>query len=240
MRATGLSVSEGVDVRQLPVDSILPQNYNLRPMDEKVLIDLERSIRSVGVLQPIMVRPRGAGRFEIIFGNHRFRAALRSGLRVIPSVVRETSNQEAFLLQVTENLHRNIKINGIAEARGYKQLIKDGWSIHQIARVLGKSDSYICDRLRLLDKLAPEIQEMLRENHNGPISVSHAEQLSLAESKEKQLKLANLIKTQKLSVRQLERLMGNGASKLCICPICSRVHRPLKMGKKLSTPIRNE
>ena len=151
-------------VRQLPIDSIAPQGYELRKLDPDAVEDLERSIRAVGILQPIMVRPIDSGRFEVVFGNHRLLAARRADLHTIPALVRETTPQEAFLLQVTENLHRNVKMNPVAEARGYKQLLREGWSIHRIGSYVGKSDSYICDRLRLLDKLAPEIQESLEGN----------------------------------------------------------------------------
>jgi ParB-like chromosome segregation protein Spo0J len=153
-------------------------------------------------------------------------------------LVRETTTQEAFLLQVTENLQRNVKMNALAEARGYKGLIREGWSIHRMAKYVGKSDSYICDRLRLLDKLAPEIQETLERNSNGPISISHAEQLSLIDSKVRQLHLAGLIETQRLTVRQLEHLMTEGLSTFCICSKCGRLHRPSVERKTGAAPTR--
>ena len=111
-------------VRQLPIDSISPQRYELRKLDPKTVEDLERSIRAVGLLQPIMVRPRDSGRFEVVFGNHRLLACEATDLHTIPALVRETTAQEAFLLQVTENLQRNVKMNPVAEARGYKQLLR--------------------------------------------------------------------------------------------------------------------
>lgn len=218
--------ARGEMITQLPIDSISPQGYNLRRLDPQVVEDLKRSIRAVGVLQPIMVRPRAEGRFEVVFGNHRLEAARQTGLKSIAGLVRQITAQEAFLLQVTENIQRNVKMNPIAEARGYKQLIREGWSIHRIGTYVGKSDSYICDRLRLLDKLAPEIQDTLERKANGPISISHAEQLSLVESKVKQLELAGLIETQRLTVRQLEHLMAEGPSTFCVCSKCGRLHRP--------------
>ncbi len=213
-------------ITQLPIDSISPQGYNLRRLDPHVVEDLARSISAVGLLQPIMVTPRADGRFEVVFGNHRLEAAKQTGLKLIPGLVRQITAQEAFLLQVTENIQRNVKMNTIAEARGYKHLIREGWSIHRIGSYVGKSDSYICDRLRLLDKLAPEIQLTLERNSNGPISISHAEQLSLIDNKFKQLDLARLIETQRLTVRQLERLMTEGPSTFCVCSKCGRLHRP--------------
>jgi len=228
MRTAHVSVSGDV-VQQLPIDSIISQRYDLRPLDEKILEDLERSIHAVGLLQPIMVRPRYGKGWEVVFGNHRLEASRRAGLHSIPAIVREVNAQEAFLLQVSENLQRNVKINSIAEARGYRQLIREGWSIHRIGSYVGKSDSYICDRLRLLDKLAPEIQESLERKHKGSLSVSHAEQLSLIESKAKQLELARLIETQKLTVRQLERLTSKRASGFCVCPKCGKWHQPVSL-----------
>jgi ParB family chromosome partitioning protein len=225
-RAVPAYVAPGDTITQLPIDSISPQGYNLRKLDPHLVEDLKRSIRAVGILQPIMVRPRSEGRFEVVFGNHRLEAARQTGLRSIPGLVRQVTAQEAFLLQVTENIQRNVKMNPIAEARGYKQLIRGGWSIHRIGIYVGKSDSYICDRLRLLDKLAPEVQETLERNANGPISISHAEQLSLIGSKVRQLDLARLIETQRLTVRQLEQIMSKGPSVFCICSKCGRLHRP--------------
>jgi ParB-like chromosome segregation protein Spo0J len=113
-------------------------------------------------------------------------------------------------------------MNPIAEARGYKQLIREGWSIRRIASYVGKTGSYIGDRLRLIDKLAPEIQ-------NGTLSVSHPEQLSLIESKAKQRELARLIASHRLNVRQSEQIVSNTTPK---CPKCGKFHRPANINRR--------
>lgn len=234
-RTANAYVARDDTITQLPIDSISSQGYNLRRLDPQVVEDLKRSIHAVGLLQPIMVTPRANGRFEVVFGNHRLEAARQTGLKSIPGLVRQITTQEAFLLQVTENIQRNLKMNPIAEARGYKQLIREGWSIHRIGSYVGKSDSYICDRLRLIDKLDPEIQETLEIKQNGALSVSHAEHLSLIGSKAEQRELAQLIARQKLSVRQLEEIVSNAPSKFCICPKCGKYHRPVQVRRKRET-----
>jgi ParB family chromosome partitioning protein len=153
-----------------------------------------------------VLKHRGNG-YELVFGLHRLEACKRLGWRNIPAFVKNISGEEAYLTGPVENIQRNIRINPVAEARGYKRLMAKGWTSHEIAKRIGKSDSYIYDRLRVLDRLHPTIQrELVTHVCKSPITPSHAERLTLIEDPELQLKLAELVREKHLSVRQLERL----------------------------------
>jgi ParB family chromosome partitioning protein len=210
-------------ISELPVDRIKPGNLALRDLDEAAVEELAKSIRASGLLQPIMVKPTSDG-YELVFGLHRLEACKRLGWRKIPALVKNVSSEEAFLTGLVENLQRNIRINPVAEARGYKLLIAKGWTAHEIAQRIGKSDSYICDRLRVLDRLHPTIQnQLITHVCKSPITPSHAERLALIEDPELQLKLAELVRKKRLSVHQLERLTRRIQSQMpngCICKQC--------------------
>jgi ParB-like chromosome segregation protein Spo0J len=139
-------------------------------------------------------------------------------------------------LNITENLQRNTYISPLAEAKGHRSLILKGWSIHDIALKIGKSDSYVCDRLRIMNRLHPEIQRMLEcPTKNCNLTISHAEHLSLLNDYESQLELARLVREKKLTVRQLERIVRKSlrtAADGCLCPKCVNypcaLHSPTK------------
>jgi len=145
-------------------------------------------------------------------------------LEKIQALVKHISSEEAFLTGLIENLQRNIRINPVAEARGYKRLMAKGWTSHEIAKSIGKSDSYVYDRLRVLDRLHPTIQrKLITHVCKSPITPSHAERLTLIEDIKVQLKLAELVRKKHLSVRQLERLTRRIRSQMpngCICKQC--------------------
>jgi ParB/RepB/Spo0J family partition protein len=101
---------------------------------------------------------------------HRLEACKRLGWKKIPAFVKHISSEDVFLTGLIENLQRNIRINPVAEARGYKRLMAKGWTSHEIAESIGKSDSYVYDRLRVLDRLHPSIQrELITHVCNSPI-----------------------------------------------------------------------
>ncbi|MBS7655201.1 ParB/RepB/Spo0J family partition protein [Candidatus Bathyarchaeota archaeon] len=207
----------------LEVNKISSSRFKLRELDETVVKELIESIRANGLLQPIMVRPIEDGlRYEIVFGLHRFEAVKQLGLKLIPAVIASVSEEEAFLMNIVENLQRNIKVNPIMEAQCYKNLISKGWTIHEIAHKIGKSDSYVYERLRLLDKLHPAIQKKLTRACKTFITPSHAERLAIIDDKKQQLKLAKLIEEKHLSLHQLERLTGRiqPLPKSCLCLKC--------------------
>jgi ParB family chromosome partitioning protein len=210
-------------ISEVPLDSVIPGNLTLRELDEAAVEEMAESIKANGLLQPIMVKPTG-NQYELVFGLHRLEACRRLGWRKVPAIVKNISSQDALLAGLIENIQRNIRINPVAEARAYKLLIAKGWTAHDIAERIGKSDSYIYDRLRALDKLHPTIQrELTTHVCKSPITPSHAERLTLIEDPELQLKLAELVREKHLSVRQLERLTRKIRSETpqgCICKQC--------------------
>jgi len=167
------------------------------------LKELADSIRSSGVVQPVLLR-RADERYQLIAGERRLRAARVAGLTTIPAVVREIGDRDALELALTENLLRE-DLNQIEAAQGYALLQqKHGLSHEEIAERLGLDRSTVTNTLRLL-RLPPEVQQMIAE---GKISAGHARALLGLESAAAQLQLANLIVKQDLSVRQVESLVA--------------------------------
>jgi len=176
------------------VDRVKPSSFALRDLDEAAVEELAGSIRASGLLQPIMVKPTGDG-YELVFGLHRLEACKRLGWKKIPAFVKHISSEETFLTGLIENLQRNIRINPVAEARGYKRLMAKGWTSHEIANRISKSDSYVYDRLRVLDRLHPTIQkELITHVCKSPITPSHAERLTLIEDMKLQLKFTKKLR----------------------------------------------
>ena len=207
-------------IGNLDIKLIRPSSFRLRPLDTKTVRDLMSSIKSKGMLQPIMVRPAGKS-YEVVFGLHRLEACRRLGLRKIPAIIRRFTQDESILAQIVENLQRNIFIDPIQEAEGYQSLIKKGWTITEIAYSIGKSDNYVSDRLKILKKLNPIIAKKIKPPGKGPITISHAEQLASIADASDQLRMAKLISKKGLSVRELERLMrSRAASDKCLCVSC--------------------
>lgn len=190
---------------EIEIDKIDPPLFSLRNIDEEFLKELMDSIKGCGLLQPILVR-ESENRFVVIAGAHRLEACKRLGWKKIRALVVKCSPEESFLLQLVENLQRNIKINVVAEAKGYKWLIEKGWSLNQIAEKIGKSVKYVSARIRIVEKLHPHILGKLSHGKYRYLTPSHAEQLALINDHQKQLELARIIEEEKLSVRELEKL----------------------------------
>ena len=209
----------------IDLEKIDPSIFKLRELSETHVLELAQSIRSNGLLQPIVVKPVSNQHFRIVLGTHRFEAVKRLGWKKIRATVKDVSDDESFLIGVTENLQRNVCISPIAEAKGYKQLISKGWTISEIALRIGKSDSYVCNRIRVLDKLHPDVQRELEfPRGNLSLGLSHAEQIASIADPQRQIELAKLTKERSYSVRQLERLMRKkgGVQTLdeCLCKQC--------------------
>ena len=194
----------GAFLVDLELDSLEPPEWTLRPLDEQVVAELERSIQNCGMLQPIVVRMRKE-RYEVVFGNHRLVACKRLGLKRIRAIVKEFSDEEAFLARVSENLVRNSYVDPLEEARGYKMLVAKGWSINAIGRKVGKCDSYISERLALLENLSPTLQSQVSR---GMLTPSHAELLSRIKDKNRQAEVAELVEKNRWSVRSLEAVLN--------------------------------
>jgi len=204
----------GTGYREVPVAAIRPNPYQPRDaFDEETIAKLADSIREVGLLQPVLVRPAGDG-FELIAGERRWRAARRVGLQVIPAVVRETDDNTALEEALVENLQRE-DLNPLEEAGAYQQLIEDfGLTHEQVAARVGRSRASISNTLRLL-QLPPSIQRAVREKQ---LTMGHARALLGTPDRAFQEALAKRIVKDDLSVRQVEEAIrarneGGGGSK---------------------------
>jgi len=212
-------------VVEIPIDRIKPSRFSLRDLNQSAVMELTESIKASGLLQPIMVKPSGES-YQLVFGLHRLEACKRLGWKKIQAIVKRISNEEAFLTGLIENIQRNIHVNPVAEARGYKHLLAKGWTIHEISQRIGKTDSYVCNRLNIIEKLHPQIRKQLsftRVNSRSHLTPSHAERLALIDDPKRQLQLAKLIEEKNLSVRQLElltRRLQAETPKGCICRKC--------------------
>jgi ParB family transcriptional regulator, chromosome partitioning protein len=178
-------------------------------MDEGALAELAASIKSQGIMQPILVRPigtdkaSGAVKYEIIAGERRFRAAQLAGLEQIPVLVREVDDQAAAAMALIENIQRE-DLNPLEEAQGIQRLITDFSFTHeQAATAVGRSRSAVSNLLRLINLAAP-VQTMLMA---GDIDMGHARAL-LAVDAATQISLANLVVAKRLSVRETEKLVA--------------------------------
>ena len=190
----------------LEIDRLKPPLWRLRPINEENVAELMRSIRNMGLLQPVVVRKLHDG-YQVVFGNHRIEACRRLGMKKITAIVNDFSDDEAFLARVTENLLRNTHMNAIEEAEGYRMLVNNGWTINAIGSKVGKCDSYICERLALLQNLDSRLQARV-SNGSKHLTPSHAELLSRIPDKDRQAEIARLIESRRLSVRALENLLN--------------------------------
>lgn len=191
-----------VGVLRLPIEKIVANAYQPRTaFDEAALQELTESVLLHGVLQPVMVRPRGGGRYELIAGERRFRAAQQAGLTQIPAVVREMTDEESLTVALIENIQRE-DLNAMEAARGYRQLL-DQFDLTQVelARQIGKSPSTIAYALSLL-RLPPEMQESIAR---GEISMDHGKALLSIPSPERRAALFAEMIAQGLSVAASRR-----------------------------------
>lgn len=172
-------------------------------MDEGALNELAASIKTQGIMQPVLVRPVEGGRYEIIAGERRFRAAQLAGLDEIPVLVREVDDQAAAAMALIENIQRE-DLNPLEEAQGIARLISDFDFTHeQAAHAVGRSRSAVSNLLRLVN-LAQPVQTMLMA---GDIDMGHARAL-LSVDNASQIALANHVVSKRLSVRETEKLVA--------------------------------
>lgn len=188
------------EVKQLPVDEIVPSPYQPRTLfDDDRIEELAQTIKTHGIIQPIVVRLR-EGKYEIIAGERRYRAVRKLGMATIPAIIREINDSQAASIALIENLQRE-GLTSIEEAMAYQKLIE----LHQLtqeslAQRLGKSQSTIANKIRLL-QLPEEVKAALMERS---ISERHARALLGLDTIELQLKLLNEIITKELNVKQTE------------------------------------
>ncbi|MGB8858762.1 MAG: ParB/RepB/Spo0J family partition protein [Ilumatobacteraceae bacterium] len=200
--ATAVVTGDHPRLEELPIGSIVPNPHQPRVhFDEESLAELAASVREIGVLQPVLVRPAGEeGTYELIAGERRWRAARRAGLAVIPAIVRATDDLGSVERALVENLHRQ-DLTPLEEASAYQQLIEDFSLTHeQVASRVGKSRSAVTNTLRLLS-LPAAIQALLAD---GRLSAGHAKALLGTPDRAFQEQLARRAASESWSVRMLE------------------------------------
>ncbi len=190
---------------EIPVDSITPNPRQPRQVfDEEALEELAASIGAVGLLQPVVVRQIMPGRYEIVMGERRWRACQMAGLRQIPAIVRETSDDDLLRNALIENLHRE-QLNPLEEAAAYQQLLDDFSATHEeLARKIGRSRPHISNTIRLLN-LPARVQKRVAA---GVLSAGHARALLAVDDLQAQEELANRIVAEGLSVRAVEEIVA--------------------------------
>lgn len=178
--------------------------------DEDQLTELALSIKEVGLLQPPVVRSLGNGKYQLIMGERRFRAAKLAGLKTIPVIIRQTSDDQLLREAIVENIHRS-QLNPLEEAAAYQQLLNDfNYTHDELAVKLSKSRPVITNTMRLLN-LPVSVQRRVAA---GVISAGHARALlSLTDEKEIE-NLANRIVAEGLTVRAVEEIVGSGGAKV--------------------------
>ena len=196
---------EGVTVTQIPLDDLAPGQYQPRTkMHKSTLEELSQSIKEQGILQPLVVRRLASGRFEIVVGERRWRAAQLAGINSVPAIIRDLNNDEAAKIALIENLQRE-DLNALDQAKGLLRLQREfNLSQEELGVAVGKSRSTVTNLLRLLS-LGPEVQSLLEE---GKIEMGHARAL-LTLSEEDQLECAKRVISESLSVRGCEAMVSS-------------------------------
>jgi ParB family chromosome partitioning protein len=187
-------------VQELPLNAIKPNPYQpRRQFSEEELSELADSIRQYGVLQPVVVRPGPRG-LELVAGERRLRACKMLGLQTIPAVVKELSDQDLAVLALVENLQRE-DLNFLEEAQGYQRLLEEfGLTQEELAKRIGKSQSTIANKIRLL-KLSPRVQAVISREI---ITERHARALLKLPGEEQQLSTLEKIVEKGLTVQETE------------------------------------
>lgn len=188
-------------VKSLPIDKVIPQkNQPRKNFDEKSLSELAASIAKHGLLQPILVRAKTEGQYEIIAGERRWRAVKQLGQTEIPALIKAVGEQDQSEMALIENLQRE-NLNILEEADAYKHLIEVwGYTQEKVAQAIGKSRPYVSNTMRLL-QLPSQIRSWLA---NGALTAGHARTLLTIKDEQKQLALARNIIAAQLSVRAAE------------------------------------
>jgi ParB family transcriptional regulator, chromosome partitioning protein len=197
----------GAYLEEIPVSAIAPNPRQPRQVfDEDSLAELAASIEAVGLLQPVVVRRSGAGQYELIMGERRWRACQLAGTDVIPAIVRETSDDDLLRDALMENLHRE-QLNPLEEAAAYQQLLDDFSATHdELAKRIGRSRPHISNTIRLLN-LPPAVQKRVAA---GVLTAGHARALLSIEDPTVQEQLAHRIVAEGLSVRAVEEIVALG------------------------------
>jgi ParB family transcriptional regulator, chromosome partitioning protein len=197
----------GAYFQELPISSVTPNPRQPRQeFDEEALDELVASIQEVGLLQPVVVREAGPGRYELVMGERRWRASQQAGLTDIPAIVRATADDDLLRDALMENLHRQ-QLNPLEEAAAYQQMLDDFGATHEeLARRIGRSRPHISNTLRLLN-LPTGVQRRVAA---GVLTAGHARALLAVEDPQAQDHLAHRIVAEGLSVRAVEEIVTMG------------------------------
>ena len=219
-RASGLDQT----IQMVPISQILANQFQPRKLFvQEDLESLAESIKENGILQPILVRRKGDGVYELIAGERRLRAAKLANLSKVPVIIRNSKNDESTILALVENLQRK-DLNPIEEAKAYSQLIEQfGLTQEQVAEKVGRERSSVANILRLVS-LPSDIQRLIELEK---VTMGHAKVILGFGNSKMQIALANRIIRGQLSVRDVERLVKNNPSLLKKVP---------KKGKNVSSP----
>ena len=227
--------SDDATLRELQVSQIEPNQHQPRAQfDEEALVSLTDSIRELGVLQPILVRPAGHDRYELIAGERRWRASKRAGLQTIPAIVRKIDESTSLEQALVENLHRE-DLHPMEEAAAYQQLIEEFHLSHEeVAKRVGKSRSAVSNMLRLF-QLPPSIQKLVADRQ---LSAGHARALLGTPDRAFQEAMARRAVAEQLSVRDVEEAVRarSGASEATDEPTSADKPTPAVAGRRLRPP----
>lgn len=195
------------DINFIEIDEIAPnESQPRRTFNKEKLEELARSIKTHGVIQPIVVRKQGS-HYEVVAGERRWRAARIAGLSEVPCIVRELTDEQNMLVAIIENVQRE-DLNPIEEARGIRAMIEDyELTQDEVAKAVSKSRPYITNALRML-KLPDTVLDMVSA---GKLSAGHARAI-LSAKEEEQTEIAKHVETKGLSVREAEKLSKKGLS----------------------------
>ena len=226
------------EIEDVPLSLVSPNPFQPRRVfDEAELEELANSVKAKGVLQPILVRKLGDGGFELIAGERRWRAARLAGLKKIPAIIRPATDAEAMEMALIENLQRK-DLNPMEAARAYQRLMKEfGLTQEAVSRTLGKERSSIANTVRLL-ALQSDVQTWVESDQ---LSLGHAKVLLAVSDPEQQVRLGRRAVTERLSVRDLERLV-RPAQRAGRSNNARKGHRPSeieeRMSRRLGTKVR--
>ena len=195
----------GVRYAEIPLEQVRPNARQPREVfDEAEMAELIHSIREIGVLQPVVVRPSGSESYELVMGERRWRAAKEAGLTSVPAIVRDTPDSDLLRDALLENLHR-AQLNPLEEAAAYRQLLDDFDCSHEeLSSRIGRSRPQISNTLRLL-RLSPGVQRRVAA---GVLSAGHAKALVAVLDADAQERLASRIVAEGLSVRATEEVVA--------------------------------
>lgn len=226
------------EIEDVPLSLVSPNPFQPRRVFEGAeLEELATSVKTKGVLQPILVRKLGDGGYELIAGERRWRAAKLAGLKKIPAIVRPATDAEAMEMALIENLQRK-DLNPMEAARAYQRLMKEfGLTQEAVARTLGKERSSIANTVRLL-ALQSDVQTWIESDQ---LSLGHAKVLLAVSDPEQQVRLGRRAVTERLSVRDIERLV-RPAHRAGRSNNARKGHRPSeieeRMSRRLGTKVR--